>query len=272
MIRFTLDRTAGNIRASQNPTCPRTIADHSRRTPTSERKVSARFDFGNAGATGGGVPADLPWTRTCDSDQMSMCDRLRLRAVSKRLVAHRLRRLLMLRLSRALVIQDLERLVEDSIIGRTEWSAKGVDCRRERHGHSSPAYSFDLDILNLRATGGPGAAWEVFIVTEFLAFGAGDKPAQPQMAQAHPRQAERRAQVDRGASGCGGQAKGTRGESLTSTRVDALSGRAQANRASRGLSARRTATRTAPPGRAPPRFRAGDCIWRCARCGSPSRS
>ena len=73
----------------------------------------------------------------------------------------------MLRLSRALVIQDLERLVEDSIIGRTEWSAKGVDCRRERHAYSSPAYSFDLDILNLRATGGPGGTWEVFIVTEF---------------------------------------------------------------------------------------------------------
>ena len=73
----------------------------------------------------------------------------------------------MLRLSRALVIQDLERLVEDSIIGRTEWSAKGVDCRRERHGYSSPVYSFDLDILNLRARGGPGGAWELFIVTEF---------------------------------------------------------------------------------------------------------
>ncbi len=73
----------------------------------------------------------------------------------------------MLRLSRALVIQDLERLVEDSIIGRTEWSAKGVDCRRERHGYSSSVYSFDLDILNLRARGGPGGAWELFIVTEF---------------------------------------------------------------------------------------------------------
>ena len=33
-----------------------------------------------------------------------------------------------------------------------------------------------------------------------------------------------------------------------------------------------TASRIAPPCRAPPRSRAGDCIWRCARCGSPSRS
>ena len=75
----------------------------------------------------------------------------------------------MLHLSRALVIQELERLVGDSIghIGRSEWSAKGVDCRRERHGYSSPAYSFDLDILNLRAKGGAGGSWELFIVTEF---------------------------------------------------------------------------------------------------------
>ncbi len=75
----------------------------------------------------------------------------------------------MLRLSRALVIQELELLVGDSIghIGRSEWSAKGVDCRRERHGYSSPNYSFDLDILNLCAKGGPAGAWELFIVAEF---------------------------------------------------------------------------------------------------------
>ena len=35
---------------------------------------------------------------------------------------------------------------------------------------------------------------------------------------------------------------------------------------------RRTATRTAPPCRARPRSRAGDCTWRCARCGWRSRS
>jgi hypothetical protein len=81
----------------------------------------------------------------------------------------------MLRLSRALVIQELERLVDDSVghIGRHEWSVRGVDCRRERHSHSAPAYSFDLDVLNLRAKGDAGGAWELFIVTEFWRSGAG---------------------------------------------------------------------------------------------------
>ena len=75
----------------------------------------------------------------------------------------------MLRLSRALVIQQLELLVDDSIghTGRHEWSARGLDCRRERHSYSASAYSFDLDILNLRAKGGTDGRWELFIITEF---------------------------------------------------------------------------------------------------------
>lgn len=76
---------------------------------------------------------------------------------------------MMLRLSRALVIDELERLVDDSIgrVGRHEWSFRGVDCRRERHSHSAPAYSFDLDILNVRAKGGQDGRWELFIISEF---------------------------------------------------------------------------------------------------------
>lgn len=75
----------------------------------------------------------------------------------------------MLRLSRALVIEELERLIDDSIgrVGRHEWSFRGVDCRRERHSHSAPAYSFDLDILNVRAKGGRDGRWELFIISEF---------------------------------------------------------------------------------------------------------
>ena len=41
-------------------------------------------------------------------------------------------------------------------------TAGGKDTR-----YSSPAYSVDLDILNLRARSGPGGDWELFIVTEF---------------------------------------------------------------------------------------------------------
>ena len=75
----------------------------------------------------------------------------------------------MLRLSRALVIQEIELLIDNSMghIGRHEWSVRGVDCRRERHSYSAPAYSFDLDILNVRAKGGADGRWELFIISEF---------------------------------------------------------------------------------------------------------
>jgi len=75
----------------------------------------------------------------------------------------------MLRLSREYVIQQLELLVDDSAsrIGQTHWTVRGVQCRRERHGHSGQYYSFDLDILNLRSTLPAGGLWELFIVREF---------------------------------------------------------------------------------------------------------
>jgi hypothetical protein len=83
---------------------------------------------------------------------------------------------IMLRLSRALVIQDLERLIDDSMshIGRHEWSVRGVDCRRERHTYSAPAYSFVLDVLSVRANGGAEGRWELFIITEFWRGADGD--------------------------------------------------------------------------------------------------
>jgi len=75
----------------------------------------------------------------------------------------------MLRLSRALVIQEIELLIDDSMghIAQHEWSVRGVDCRRERHSYSAPAYSFDLDILNVRAKGAADGRWELFIISEF---------------------------------------------------------------------------------------------------------
>ncbi len=76
----------------------------------------------------------------------------------------------MLRLSSALVIQEIELLIDNSVghIGRHEWTVRGVDCRRERHSYSAPAYSFDLDVLNVRAKGAAEDRWELFIIiTEF---------------------------------------------------------------------------------------------------------
>ena len=80
-----------------------------------------------------------------------------------------------------MVIQQLELLVNDSIrqIGRNEWSVRGVDCKRERHNYSSRCYSFDLDILNLRAKGGADGIWELFIMTEFWRAGDGSSMHSP---------------------------------------------------------------------------------------------
>jgi hypothetical protein len=87
----------------------------------------------------------------------------------------------MLRLSRTRVIQDLERLVEDSIghVGRHQWSARGVECRRERHSFSAPAYSFDLQVLSLSAKGRDGPSWELVIITEFWRSADGDSIHSP---------------------------------------------------------------------------------------------
>jgi hypothetical protein len=81
----------------------------------------------------------------------------------------------MLRLSRALVIHELELLVDASParIDRREWKARGLDCRRERHSHSAPSYSFDLDVLIVRANSSEDGRWELFIVTEFWRSGGG---------------------------------------------------------------------------------------------------
>lgn len=75
----------------------------------------------------------------------------------------------MLRLSTEYIIQQIEMLVNDSTsrTGQTHWTVRGVECRRERNGHSGQYYSFDLDVLNLRTTPGEGAHWELFLVTEF---------------------------------------------------------------------------------------------------------
>ena len=81
----------------------------------------------------------------------------------------------MLRLSRALGIHELELLVDasPSRVDRREWKARGVECRRERHGHSAPSYSFDLDVLILRANSSEDGRWELFIVTEYWRSGGG---------------------------------------------------------------------------------------------------
>lgn len=81
----------------------------------------------------------------------------------------------MLRLSREYVIQQIELLIDDSAsrIGQPHWTVRGVQCRRERHGHSGQYYSFDLDVLNLRTTSHEDRQWELFIVTEFWRSNAG---------------------------------------------------------------------------------------------------
>ncbi len=83
----------------------------------------------------------------------------------------------MLRLSRGRVIGDIEFLVGGlkGSLERREWSVAGVDCWRQRHSYGAEVYSFDLDVLRVRAGGGAEGRWELFVVTEFWrsADGAG---------------------------------------------------------------------------------------------------
>ncbi len=80
----------------------------------------------------------------------------------------------MLRLSRARIIQDIERLVGQppGCRGEQKWTVRGVACARTRHSFSGASYGFDLDVLRVASRG-----WEILIVTEFWRD-AQDRPMQ----------------------------------------------------------------------------------------------
>ncbi|MFD2181682.1 hypothetical protein [Rhodoplanes azumiensis] len=73
------------------------------------------------------------------------------------------------RVGNARTIADIEFVIEAAAIGdtRRSWTVEGVDCTRDRHRFSGPAYSFTIEALNLRLVKSGRMAWHVLIVTEW---------------------------------------------------------------------------------------------------------
>jgi hypothetical protein len=75
----------------------------------------------------------------------------------------------MRRLSRASVINDIERIVKRpaSGLGKHKWDASGVECVLDRHSYYGEMYSFDVDVLHLRLKMATRVKWQLYLVTEF---------------------------------------------------------------------------------------------------------
>jgi hypothetical protein len=75
----------------------------------------------------------------------------------------------MKRVGNAQTISDIEFVIDAPSLGdsRCSWTVHGVECTRDRHRFSGPAYEFNIEIVDLRRTKGGHAAWRVLIVTEW---------------------------------------------------------------------------------------------------------
>ena len=51
------------------------------------------------------------------------------------------------------------------------WTAAGVECRRDRHRYTGQGYAFSVEVLQLRPTAGGRPTWELMIVSERWATG-----------------------------------------------------------------------------------------------------
>jgi hypothetical protein len=82
----------------------------------------------------------------------------------------------MRRLSRARVINDIERLVKDPALGlgKHKWELRGVECALDRHSYNGELYGFDVEVLRVRLMAGARPKWEVYVVTEFWRDEAGE--------------------------------------------------------------------------------------------------
>ncbi|HMN70330.1 MAG TPA: hypothetical protein PKA55_00525 [Rhodoblastus sp.] len=80
-----------------------------------------------------------------------------------------------LRISRARVIGDIERIVKwPGPLGQHVWSACGAACAIDRHSFGGVLYGFSADILHVRMPATGRIAWELIIVTEFWRRGDGE--------------------------------------------------------------------------------------------------
>jgi hypothetical protein len=73
----------------------------------------------------------------------------------------------MKRVGNADTISDIEFVIDQPPLGdpRHTWTVHGVECTRDRHRYSGPAYEFNIEILDLRRGG--RSPWHVVIVSEW---------------------------------------------------------------------------------------------------------
>jgi hypothetical protein len=82
----------------------------------------------------------------------------------------------MRRLSRASVINDIERITKGDVVGlgKHKWETCGVECALDRHSYNGESYAFDVKVLRVRRRAPTGLKWQIFIVSEFWRDEAGE--------------------------------------------------------------------------------------------------
>ncbi|MBS0235162.1 MAG: hypothetical protein JSR99_16975 [Proteobacteria bacterium] len=75
----------------------------------------------------------------------------------------------MRRLSRISIINQIERIAKDPVLGlgRHHWETNGVRCSLDRHTYSGDLYSFSVEILRVAPLSARSKKWELYLVTEF---------------------------------------------------------------------------------------------------------
>jgi hypothetical protein len=73
------------------------------------------------------------------------------------------------RLSSTRIIGDIEFIIRKpgSALGERKWSAKGAECSIGRHSFTGEAYSFHMEVLQIRLPAAGRSGWKLIIVSEF---------------------------------------------------------------------------------------------------------
>lgn len=78
----------------------------------------------------------------------------------------------MAKIAKALTISEIEQILcvnnpcYETRPWNAVWNAEGVECRRDRHRYSGPAYEFTMEILQLRFAQPGRPSWQMLIGTE----------------------------------------------------------------------------------------------------------
>jgi len=106
----------------------------------------------------------------------------------------------MKRVGNAQTIADIEFVIGAPTLSdpRRSWTAHGVECTRDRHRYSGPAYEFNIEVVDLRKSkAGRAPSWRVLIVTEWWqARRMQSRNSQYEMAESARRQGFRRQGLD----------------------------------------------------------------------------